>query len=170
MINNGVDETPPSKPLSNGDSGASGLNPHSLFFKLEGANVGFKHWHPVSVADKGGQLCGQSDLGGVWEWTSTALEKHEGFEPMELYPAYTGQLVLSVLIACTNTAQRTSSTESTTSPLAVRGPPIHAWLVARHCKFIDASWAINANQDRSVNWYQRNYPFVWAGARIVSDI
>jgi formylglycine-generating enzyme required for sulfatase activity len=57
---------------------------------LEGANVGFKQWHPVSVVEKGAQLCGQSDLGGVWEWTSTVLEKHETFEPMSLYPGYTG--------------------------------------------------------------------------------
>lgn len=92
LINNGVDESPPSKSLSNGDSGAvtnSTPNPHDLFIDLEGTNVGFKHWHPVSVAEKGGKLCGQSDLGGVWEWTSTVLEKHDGFEPMELYPAYT---------------------------------------------------------------------------------
>ncbi|KAL6161304.1 hypothetical protein ACJBU6_00424 [Exserohilum turcicum] len=91
LINEGVFETPPSPHLSNGNSGAAtSLNPHDLFIDLEGANVGFKHWHPVSVADKGNKLCGQSDLGGVWEWTSTVLEKHEGFEPMELYPGYTG--------------------------------------------------------------------------------
>lgn len=92
LINNGVDESPPSKPLSNGDSGAAtspSLDPHELFIDLEGTNMGFKHWHPVSVAEKGGKLCGQADLGGVWEWTSTVLEKHDGFEPMELYPAYT---------------------------------------------------------------------------------
>lgn len=29
-------------------------------------------------------------MGGVWEWTSTVLEAHEGFKPMELYPGYTG--------------------------------------------------------------------------------
>ncbi|KAF2829516.1 hypothetical protein CC86DRAFT_286753 [Ophiobolus disseminans] len=90
LINNGVDESPPSKPLSNGaSSAASGLNSHDLFIDLEGTNVGFKHWHPISVTDKGGKLCGQSDLGGVWEWTSTVLEKHEKFEPMALYPGYT---------------------------------------------------------------------------------
>ena len=22
----------------------------------------------------------------------------------------------------------------------------------------------------SVNWYQRNYPYVWAGARLVKDV
>ncbi len=87
-----MDESPPSKPLSNGNSGTvteSTPNRHDLFIDLETTNVGFKHWHPVSVADKGGKLCGQSDLGGVWEWTSTVLEKHDGFEPMELYPGYT---------------------------------------------------------------------------------
>ena len=91
LINNGVDETPPSKPSQNGHSNAAtGLKPRDLFLDLEGTNVGFKHWHPVSVVEKGGELCGQSDMGGVWEWTSTVLEKTEGFEPMELYPGYTG--------------------------------------------------------------------------------
>jgi formylglycine-generating enzyme required for sulfatase activity len=91
LINNGVAESPPSQPSSTSASGtASGLSPHDLFINLEGTNVGFKHWHPVSVTDKGGKLCGQSDMGGVWEWTSSVLEKHQGFEPMELYPGYTG--------------------------------------------------------------------------------
>lgn len=91
LLNEGVFETPPSYHLSNGNSGAAtGLKPRDLFIDLEGTNVGFKHWHPVSVVEKGNKLCGQSDLGGVWEWTSTVLEKHDGFEPMELYPGYTG--------------------------------------------------------------------------------
>lgn len=92
LINNGVDETPPFKPTSNGHSStaAGGLNPHDLFIDLDGTNVGFKHWHPVSVVERGGKLCGQSDLGGVWEWTSSVLEKHGSFVPMELYPGYTG--------------------------------------------------------------------------------
>ena len=30
-------------------------------------------------------------MGGVWEWTSSVLEKHEGFEPMDVYPGYTGK-------------------------------------------------------------------------------
>lgn len=95
LINNGVDETPPSKPLSNGHSGIkASLNPRDLFANLEGANVGFKHWHPVSVADKGGKLCGQSDNGGVWEWTSSVLERHDGFEPMDGYPGYTGNIAV----------------------------------------------------------------------------
>ena len=92
LINDGVEETPPSRPLTNGFSNtvSDPLDPRNLFIDLGEANVGFKHWHPESVVEKGGQLCGQSDLGGVWEWTSTVLEKHEGFAPMELYPGYTG--------------------------------------------------------------------------------
>ncbi|CAA9965073.1 Methyltransf 33 multi-domain protein [Pyrenophora teres f. maculata] len=139
LINEGVFETPPSKPLSNGNSGAvPSLNPHDLFIDLEGTNVGFKHWHPVSVAERGDKLCGQSDLGGVWEWTSTVLEKHDGFEPMELYPGYTAD-----------------------------------FFDGKHNMTLGGSWATHpriAGRKTFVNWYQRNYPYVWAGARIVSDV
>jgi formylglycine-generating enzyme required for sulfatase activity len=90
LINDGVEETPPHKPLVNGASGtAHGLNPHDLFINLEGANVGFKHWHPTPVTHQGNKLAGQGEMGGVWEWTSTVLEKHEGFAEMSLYPGYT---------------------------------------------------------------------------------
>lgn len=34
-------------------------------------------------------LLGRGNIGGVWEWTSSVLEKHDGFEPMTLYPNYT---------------------------------------------------------------------------------
>ena len=58
---------------------------------LLGANVGFRHWHPMPVSQHGNKLAGQSEMGGVWEWTSTTLDKHEGFEAMPLYPGYTGK-------------------------------------------------------------------------------
>ncbi|EMD69895.1 hypothetical protein COCSADRAFT_32544 [Bipolaris sorokiniana ND90Pr] len=139
LLNEGVFETPPSHHLSNGNSGAvTGLKPRDLFIDLEGTNVGFKHWHPVSVAEKGDKLCGQSDLGGVWEWTSTVLEKHDGFEPMELYPGYTAD-----------------------------------FFDGKHNITLGGSWATHpriAGRKTFVNWYQRNYPYVWAGARIVTDL
>jgi formylglycine-generating enzyme required for sulfatase activity len=92
LLNDGVEETPPQRGCVNGTSGApSNPSPHSIFVDVEGANVGFHHWHPVSVAAKGSKLCGQADLGGVWEWTSTVLERHEGYEPMSLYPGYSGK-------------------------------------------------------------------------------
>lgn len=140
LINNGVEETPPSRPLTNGFSKtvSNPLDPLSLFIHLGEANVGFKHWHPMSVVEKGGQLCGQADLGGVWEWTSTVLEKHEGFTPMELYPGYTAD-----------------------------------FFDGKHNIALGGSWATHprlAGRKTFVNWYQRNYPYVWAGARLVRDL
>lgn len=89
LVNNGVQETPPSQPSANGTSGATARpDPNSLFINLEQNNVGFRHWHPVAVTEKGSNLCGQSAMGGVWEWTSTILQKHQGYEPMSLYPGY----------------------------------------------------------------------------------
>ena len=86
-----MEETPPHNASVNGASGAAaGPDPNTLFVNLEGANVGFKHWHPTPVTALGENPVGQGEMGGVWEWTSTVLEKHDGFAPMELYPGYTG--------------------------------------------------------------------------------
>jgi formylglycine-generating enzyme required for sulfatase activity len=91
-VNDGVEESPPSKPSLNGSSSAAaGPDPNELFVNLSGANVGFKHWHPMPVTQNGGKLAGQGDMGGLWEWTSSALEKQDGFEPMQLYPAYSSK-------------------------------------------------------------------------------
>jgi formylglycine-generating enzyme required for sulfatase activity len=67
-----------------------------LFIDLDGTNVGFQHWHPTPVTAMGDRLAGQSELGGVWEWTSTPLRKFEGFEPLSLYPGYTGKFPDSI--------------------------------------------------------------------------
>ena len=92
-MNEGVEETPPHNHYVNGfSSAAAGSNPQEYFADLEEANVGFKHWHPVPVTQNGGKLAGLGEMGGLWEWTSSALEKLNGFEPMKLYPAYSGIL------------------------------------------------------------------------------
>lgn len=91
-MNEGVQESPTSKPSANGSSNAAvGLDPNEFFANLDKANVGFKHWHPVPVTQDGDKLAGQGDMGGLWEWTSSPLEKQEGFEPMQLYPAYSSK-------------------------------------------------------------------------------
>ena len=46
----------------------------------------------MPISNRGAQLCGRGEMGGVWEWTSSVLEKHNGHEPMELYPGYSGKL------------------------------------------------------------------------------
>ena len=90
-----------------------------LFIDLDGANVGFQHWHPMPVTGNGDCLAGQGEMGGVWEWTSSTLQKHEGFEPMSLYPGYTGTFNSyprgSERCSNVDSLQRTSLTRSTTS-------------------------------------------------------
>jgi L-histidine Nalpha-methyltransferase / hercynylcysteine S-oxide synthase len=90
LVNEGVEETPPSRPGVNGFSnGEHTLSPNNLFINLEGCNIGFQNWHPMPVTQNGNRLSGQGEMGGVWEWTSSHLEKHDGYKPMDLYPAYT---------------------------------------------------------------------------------
>ena len=94
LSNEGVEETPPSlQPCHrNRSSTQQSLDPKSLFVNLEGCNVGFKHFHPVPITQNGNKLSGQAAMGGCWEWTSSVLEKQQGFEAMGLYPAYTGKI------------------------------------------------------------------------------
>lgn len=87
-----MQESPPSQGSDAGESS------NELFTNLNRANVGFKNWHPVAVTGDGHKLAGQAEMGGVWEWTSSPLTRHEGFEPMPLYPAYTGTSFTTFLI------------------------------------------------------------------------
>lgn len=137
----GVTETPPSAhdlPKAGEGAANAGLDPHSTFIDLRGANVGFQRWCPSAVTAHGASLAGQSGMGGLWEWTSTPLKRHEGFEEMPLYPAYSSD-----------------------------------FFDGKHNVVLGGSWATVpriAGRKSFVNWYQRNYPFVWAGARLVRDL
>ncbi|KAI0755095.1 hypothetical protein C8Q80DRAFT_1094925 [Daedaleopsis nitida] len=53
-----------------------------------GANIGFRNWHPTPATTGGTKDGGKGHNGGVWEWTSTSLAAHEGFEQSKLYPGY----------------------------------------------------------------------------------
>ncbi|KAM5531301.1 hypothetical protein V8D89_015016 [Ganoderma adspersum] len=53
-----------------------------------GANTGFRNWHPIPATTGGTRDAGKGHNGGVWEWTSTVFEKHEGFAQSKLYPGY----------------------------------------------------------------------------------
>jgi hypothetical protein len=86
-----VEESPPHKPSLNGSSAAASPTSEELYADLSTADVGFKHWHPMPVTPNGNKLAGQGEMGGLWEWTSSVLEEREGFEPMKLYPAYSGK-------------------------------------------------------------------------------
>ncbi|KAI1265542.1 C-type lectin protein [Xylariaceae sp. FL1019] len=142
LVNDGVEETPPPSPatltlVDEDNISASSYAKNEVFIDLTGANVGFRHWHPTAVAGHGDRLAGQGDMGGVWEWTSSPLRKHEGFEPMALYPLYTAD-----------------------------------FFDEKHNIVLGGSWATHpriAGRRSFVNWYQRNYPYAWVGARLVKD-
>jgi len=53
-----------------------------------GAGWGFQRWwpEPASLGNPARNVAPHN--GGVWEWTSSLLEKHDGFEPSILYPGY----------------------------------------------------------------------------------
>ncbi|KAK5955661.1 hypothetical protein OHC33_003302 [Knufia fluminis] len=140
LSNDGVEETPPSSgsfPKA-GSAASPHPNPTDLFIDLEGRNVGFKHWHPTPITAEGSRLRGQSDVGGLWEWTSSPFTAHDGFESMKLYPGYSAD-----------------------------------FFDDKHNVCLGGSWATVpriAGRKSFVNWYQRNYPFVWCTARLVRDV
>ncbi|EXJ84167.1 hypothetical protein A1O3_04834 [Capronia epimyces CBS 606.96] len=141
LSNEGVEETPPSNPSSSKSTVAdrdSTTDPDDLFIDLSNRNVAFRHWHPTPVTGDGERLCGQSDVGGLWEWTSTPLAAHQGFKAMDLYPGYTAD-----------------------------------FFDGKHNICLGGSWATVpriAGRKSFINWYQRNYPYVWCTARLVRDV
>lgn len=248
LVNDGVEETPPSPPDTSslvdeeeeeGEEDASSWPPcpqdgehdrhddaDDLFIDLAGANVGFQNWHPVPVTAHRDRPAGQSELGGVWEWTSSPLRRHEGFEPMTLYPLYTGrQTVILIpssppflsLITSTFTGKKKKKANKGTSK------PTADFFDEKHNVVLGGSWATHPRiagrkslyvpyffpsqflaghyftsspppppptsichfalstslmptllplltSFYSINWYQRNYPYAWVGARLVRDI
>lgn len=75
----GVTETPPV--------------PQDLFTRFGGeASVGFRNWMWDKVRANGNEkLRGRGETGGAWEWTSSVLERHEGFKEQLEYLEYTGK-------------------------------------------------------------------------------
>ncbi|KAF9262875.1 hypothetical protein L218DRAFT_928448 [Marasmius fiardii PR-910] len=102
-----------------------------------GANTGFRHWHPIPATSGGEKDGGRGHNGGVWEWTSTSLDRYDGFVSSELYPGYSSDF----FDGC-------------------------------HQVVIGGSYATiprTAGRRSMRNWYQRNYPYPWVGARIAYD-
>jgi len=58
---------------------------------LAGKNVGFKNWHPIPAVPLSDEALSADRVphnGGVFEWTSSKFDNYDGFQPSELYPAY----------------------------------------------------------------------------------
>ncbi|KAL1969641.1 hypothetical protein VTN77DRAFT_8194 [Rasamsonia byssochlamydoides] len=139
-LGEGYHERNPAKPRAPDHQPVQPLSAETVpvFVDLDDCNVGFKHWHPIPVTPDGDKLAGQGELGGVWEWTSSPLKPHEGFEAMEIYPGYTAD-----------------------------------FFDGKHYIVLGGSWATHpriAGRTTFVNWYQHNYLYAWAGARLVRDL
>ncbi|KAG0143584.1 hypothetical protein CROQUDRAFT_48628 [Cronartium quercuum f. sp. fusiforme G11] len=104
------------------------------------SSIGFQHWHPIPARgptkDEDGTWRGGMN-GGVWEWTGTPFDRHEGFESSSIYPGYSSD-----------------------------------FFDGSHWIMLGASWATLpriAQRKSFTNWYQANYPYVFAGARVAYD-
>jgi formylglycine-generating enzyme required for sulfatase activity len=53
-----------------------------------GANVGFRNWHPIPATTGNEENGGIGSNGGVWEWTATLFDGHEGLVPTKHFTGY----------------------------------------------------------------------------------
>lgn len=53
-----------------------------------GANIGFRNWHCVPATTGLEAYDGKGSNGGVWEWTSTVFDTHEGLAPTNIFTGY----------------------------------------------------------------------------------
>ncbi|KAJ7128981.1 DUF323 domain-containing protein [Mycena crocata] len=53
-----------------------------------GANIGFRNWHPVPATTGINSEGGRGSNGGIWEWTTTLFDTHEGLVPTNLFQGY----------------------------------------------------------------------------------
>ncbi|GAD93761.1 hypothetical protein FG01683.1 [Paecilomyces variotii No. 5] len=70
-----------------------GVSREDIYIDLTGCNAGFQNFHPTPVTQNGHRLCGQSDMGGAYEWTSSLFEPQPGFKPMDIYPGYSADFM-----------------------------------------------------------------------------
>jgi len=103
---------------------------------------------------------GRGHNGGVWEWTSTVFDKHEGFKPSTLYPGFSADffdtlhnvvvrdilsMVLFLFVMRTHESQLKVGGSYATTPR-------------------------QAGRRTLRNFFQRNYPYAWNGGRVVYDV
>ncbi|KAJ9193152.1 hypothetical protein DTO021D3_3818 [Paecilomyces variotii] len=70
-----------------------GISREDIYIDLTSCNVGFRNFHPTPVTQNGNRLCGQSDMGGAYEWTSSLFAPQPRFKPMDIYPGYSADFM-----------------------------------------------------------------------------
>jgi len=100
---------------------------------------------------------GQGHNSGVWEWTLTVFDKHEGFDGSMLYPRFSADLfdthhnvvVCSILWCFSNY--------------------LYSWCWSK----IGGSYATTPRQAEHhivPRFFQRNYPYTWNGGQVAYDM
>jgi formylglycine-generating enzyme required for sulfatase activity len=105
-------------------------------------NFDFARWDPlpVTATPRGESAFGVSQLlGNGWEWTSTPFAPFPGFEPFRFYPGYSADFFDGDHFVLKGGSARTAATA--------------APLLRRSFR----------------NWFRRNYPYVYAGFRLVEN-
>ncbi|KAL2267430.1 hypothetical protein VTJ83DRAFT_4707 [Remersonia thermophila] len=173
LSNNGVEISPPTTPPFglNGAADADGAIPDvvspnaptegqiqtsNLFIDLDGTNTAFQHWHPMPVTGSGrGFLAGS--------FATTVVGQRQQQRPA-------GQAEMGGVWEWTSSVLRRWD-EFEAMPLY---PGYTAdFFDEKHNIVLGGSWATHpriAGRKSFVNWYQRNYPYAWIGARLVRDV
>ncbi|EKM58987.1 uncharacterized protein PHACADRAFT_249140 [Phanerochaete carnosa HHB-10118-sp] len=101
----------------------------------EGANMGFRSWHPTAPTAGLAENGGRGSNGGVWEWTSTALDAHTGFAGTGIFPGYSSDFFdrkhMVVLGASFATAPRLGERRTVRNFYQHNYP--YPWVAARVC-------------------------------------
>ncbi|KAK3338281.1 C-type lectin protein [Neurospora tetraspora] len=154
LTNNGVEITPPSSPSSetpsespsspssssSSDNTTITTTTEDLFADLDGANVGFHNWHPVPVTSSKPDTLLLGQAELGGVWEWTSSVLGK-WEGFKPMELYPGY-----------TAD---------------------FFDEKHNIVLGGSWATHpriAGRKSFVNWYQRNYPYAWVGARVVRDL
>lgn len=98
---------------------------------------------------------GRGSNGGVWEWTSTPFNTHDGLSPTEHFPGYSVDFF-----------------DGKHHVVVSLGRPSSCCRLTQWVMQLGASYATIprlAGRRTARNFYQHNYPYPWVGARIVYD-
>ncbi|KAJ7188576.1 C-type lectin protein [Mycena filopes] len=63
------------------------LNTYDVGYE-RGANIGLRNWHPVPATTGLENEGGRGSNGGIWEWTTTVFDNHDGLVPTNLFTGY----------------------------------------------------------------------------------
>lgn len=103
-----------------------------------------------------GNTGGKGHNGGVFEWTSTTFNTHDGFKPSVLYPGYSTDFFDSHHQVVVRAIAQRCGEASADDPSQIGGSY--------------ATIPRQAERRTLRNYYQHNYPYAWVGGRVAYDI